>query len=289
MKAVSGKRDQQWRGFHVQWDLYRVLGVNRRAAEPQIKAAFHNLAKAYHPDARPDDWVAEEQFKEISAAYDVLKRKESRALYDRYRSRRRRQDFVVMAVLSCALPLFVGGLVATALWLKGQQNPDVTVAAVTERDERVHSPRALSAPQTQLRNASEHPLRPSHASTEAIQHGREGPAALSAGLQASQDAGPRTETPRHAVVQVATLPEIQEGGAEESRKYEESAGFTGRHAIGKSAPTTSNGKTRKTVAPQSTSGIHAAAWQNTAERPALATRGPSAVSERFFDPAGTSR
>ena len=191
----------------MQWDVYRVLGVRPRAAHPQIKAAFHNLAKAYHPDVRPDDRAAEEHFKEISAAYDVLKRNESRVLYDTYRSRRsrRRKAFLIMVFLSTGLPSLFGGLVATAVWLKWHANPGehAPLAPVTGRDERVHSLLALSAPQTELRDprAPEHPSQPSRASTEAVQVGRnEEPAALSTGSQAPQDASRGTETTLYAAL-----------------------------------------------------------------------------------------
>ena len=53
-------------------DLYATLGVSRTASTDDIKKAYRSLARKHHPDANPDDPKAEERFKEISHAYDVL-------------------------------------------------------------------------------------------------------------------------------------------------------------------------------------------------------------------------
>ena len=55
-----------------QQDLYQVLGVDRKASADEIKKAHRKLARQYHPDRNPDDAKAEERFKEIQQAYDVL-------------------------------------------------------------------------------------------------------------------------------------------------------------------------------------------------------------------------
>jgi len=66
-------------------DYYEVLGVDRGASEDDIKKAYRRLAKKYHPDLNKDDpKVAEEKFKEISEAYEVLADKDKRSAYDRY-------------------------------------------------------------------------------------------------------------------------------------------------------------------------------------------------------------
>ena len=65
-------------------DYYEILGVERGADKDQIKRAYRNLAKQYHPDRNPGDAEAEEKFKEASEAYEVLSDAEKRAAYDRY-------------------------------------------------------------------------------------------------------------------------------------------------------------------------------------------------------------
>ncbi|NQU06227.1 MAG: DnaJ domain-containing protein, partial [Calditrichaeota bacterium] len=64
-------------------DPYLTLGVNRNASDEEIHACYRNLAKQYHPDTNHDNPDAERRFKEISAAYQLLSRKQSRRDYDR--------------------------------------------------------------------------------------------------------------------------------------------------------------------------------------------------------------
>lgn len=63
-------------------DLYKVLGVGRNASDEEIKKAYRKLARRYHPDTNAGDASAEERFKEISAAHDVLSDPEKRRAYD---------------------------------------------------------------------------------------------------------------------------------------------------------------------------------------------------------------
>ncbi|NSW83275.1 MAG: molecular chaperone DnaJ [Syntrophothermus sp.] len=65
-------------------DYYEVLGVSRDASQEDIKKAYRKLALKYHPDVNPDKKEAEEKFKEINEAYEVLSDPEKRATYDRY-------------------------------------------------------------------------------------------------------------------------------------------------------------------------------------------------------------
>lgn len=65
-------------------DYYDVLGVSRNADETQIKKAYRRLAKKYHPDTNAGDADAEQKFKEITEAYNVLSDKEKRKMYDQF-------------------------------------------------------------------------------------------------------------------------------------------------------------------------------------------------------------
>lgn len=65
-------------------DYYEILGIPRTATQEEIKRAYRKLAFKYHPDRNPGDKEAEERFKEIAEAYDVLRDPEKRAIYDRY-------------------------------------------------------------------------------------------------------------------------------------------------------------------------------------------------------------
>ena len=63
-------------------DYYEILGVPRTASAEDLKKAFRNLARRYHPDVAKDKKVAEEKFKEINEAYEVLGNPETRSRYD---------------------------------------------------------------------------------------------------------------------------------------------------------------------------------------------------------------
>lgn len=63
-------------------DYYRILGVDRRADEREIKSAFRRMARRYHPDVNPGDSTAERHFKDVNEAYEVLGDPEKRRRYD---------------------------------------------------------------------------------------------------------------------------------------------------------------------------------------------------------------
>jgi molecular chaperone DnaJ len=63
-------------------ELYKVLGVSKKATDEEIKKAYRKLARKYHPDRNPDDKAAEEKFKEVQGAYDTLSDPEKRKQYD---------------------------------------------------------------------------------------------------------------------------------------------------------------------------------------------------------------
>src|SRR5204863_8278388 len=63
-------------------DYYELLGVPRKASAKDIRSAFRKLARKYHPDLNPGDKSAEEKFKQLQEAYDVLSDTKKRQMYD---------------------------------------------------------------------------------------------------------------------------------------------------------------------------------------------------------------
>ena len=65
-------------------DYYSIMGVSRAVSDKDLKTAYRRLARQYHPDVNPGNKAAEEKFKEINQAYEVLSDAEKRKKYDRY-------------------------------------------------------------------------------------------------------------------------------------------------------------------------------------------------------------
>ncbi len=65
-------------------DLYKIIGVEKSADDAEIKKSYRKLAMKYHPDQNQDNPKAEDKFKELNHAYDILKDEQKRAAYDRY-------------------------------------------------------------------------------------------------------------------------------------------------------------------------------------------------------------
>src|SRR5260370_18545495 len=65
-------------------DFYEALGVSRTATEDEIRKTYRKLARKHHPDLNPGDKAAEDRFKKVQEAYDVLSDAKKRQIYDQY-------------------------------------------------------------------------------------------------------------------------------------------------------------------------------------------------------------
>src|SRR6266516_3666702 len=82
----SPRRRRRRRRTRMPESLYDTLGVKKAASADEIKKAYRKLARQYHPDANQGDKTAEERFKQVQTAYDVLSDPEKRKAYDRFGS-----------------------------------------------------------------------------------------------------------------------------------------------------------------------------------------------------------
>ncbi len=83
--ALSTQPETKAAQYHVTYiDYYGILGIDRSATEAEVKKAYRKLARKYHPDLNPNDKIAEQKFKEINEANEVLSDAEKRAKYDKY-------------------------------------------------------------------------------------------------------------------------------------------------------------------------------------------------------------
>ena len=65
-------------------DYYKILGIDKNSTEAEVKKAYRKLARKYHPDLNPNDKEAEQKFKEVNEANEVLSHPENRKKYDQY-------------------------------------------------------------------------------------------------------------------------------------------------------------------------------------------------------------
>src|SRR4029078_10817960 len=65
-------------------DYYQTLGVGREANDDELRKVYRRLARKYHPDLNPGDKAAEDRFKNVQEAYDILSDKKKRQMYDQF-------------------------------------------------------------------------------------------------------------------------------------------------------------------------------------------------------------
>jgi hypothetical protein len=95
---MGGKRGYTTGDRSVRTDLYETLGLQKGASTKDIKSAYYQLAKKYHPDVNMGNPDAEKKFQEVQQAYEVLKDDKKRALYDQVSCHLPRQSLLSLAL-----------------------------------------------------------------------------------------------------------------------------------------------------------------------------------------------
>ena len=136
------------RGGITMGNWYEVLGTTSKADDEQIKSAFRDLAKTFHPDLNSGDKKAEERFKEVKQAYEVLRDPEARATYDTYlankRSGARQRLRKAAATMSAAFVLSSASSFFVINWLQRERFPPAQAhvsARLSENVPAVPTPR----------------------------------------------------------------------------------------------------------------------------------------------------
>src|SRR5206468_12457267 len=106
---AAGRRDRRARRPLDMPDYYGILGVARDASDEDIKRAYRKLARESHPDANPEDPHAEERFKAIGEAYQVLSDPQKRQRYDTFGDASAAGNFGGFGDLSDIMDAFFGG------------------------------------------------------------------------------------------------------------------------------------------------------------------------------------
>ncbi len=124
-------------------DYYEILGVERNATKVEIKKAYRKLAMKYHPDKNPGDKEAEEMFKKINEAYQILSDDEKRAIYDRYgkeglEGRGYKTDFDFSDIFDMFNDIFGGGFGASRSQFQMPYDIDKAMEINLEFEEAVY-------------------------------------------------------------------------------------------------------------------------------------------------------
>lgn len=132
-------------------NLYKVLGIASSADDSRIKSAFRNRAKAVHPDLNPGSEWAEEQFRELMQAYQVLRDAHTRAAYDAHLAQRRRdarRRFAHSAAVMALTFVLTTGSAAFVLGLQGINVHSETWQLATGwlTSVEIEAPMSVSAP-----------------------------------------------------------------------------------------------------------------------------------------------